>query len=104
MSNGGADPRRPALPAEWDQLELAVRRLLEDYDQWRRRALAAEKRVENLEATLRDVTEGKVDPVALGKRIEVLEAENRKLRERLGRAGETVDRILARLQFLEEER
>lgn len=88
--------------AEWDRLELVVRRLLDDYDRWRRRAVAAEARVRELDAALREVTEGKLDPLALAARIEALERENGALRERLGEARERIDRILSRLRFVEE--
>lgn len=104
MSNVEAESRQALLPREWDQLELVVRRLLDDFEQWKRRALAAEARVRDLEATLDEVTGGKVDPVALAQRVKTLEAENEALRERLSRAGEHVNRILSRLAFLEEDR
>lgn len=104
MSSPGGEFTPVRRPAEWDQLELAVRRLMDEYQQWKRRALAAEARLREVEATLREVSSGALDPVALTERIEALEAENRDLRNRLGRARETIERILARLQFLEEER
>lgn len=91
-------------PAEWDQLELAVRRLVDEYDQWRRRALEAEQRAEELDTTLRETTDGTLDPVALGRRVEALEEENKALRKRIESARDRVNRIVARLQFLEENR
>jgi len=96
--------RRNARPPEWDRLELSVRRLLDDYDRWRRRARAAEQRVETLEATLRDVAAGAIDPAEMSRRIEALQAENRDLRERLDQARERVRRLVERLRFLEEDR
>lgn len=102
MSSVGVRPPAPRRPAEWDHLELAVRRLLDDYDRWRSRAQRAEERVRELEATLRDVSDGTLDPVALAERIDALEAENRALRTRLDQARDNIHRILARLQFLEE--
>lgn len=104
MSNVEAEARQAVLPREWDQLELVVRRLLDDFEQWKRRALAAEARVRELEVALHEVTGGKVDPLALAERVETLEAENEALRQRLARAGEHVSRILSRLAFLEEDR
>lgn len=104
MSSAGARPPGGRTPAEWDQLELAVRRLLDEFDQWRQRAQVAERRVQELDAALRDMTEGRLDPVELARRVEELEAENRTLRQRMDGARENVSRILARIQYLEEDR
>ncbi|MBI4409595.1 MAG: hypothetical protein HY561_07790 [Gemmatimonadetes bacterium] len=93
-----------ATPAELDRLELAIRRLLEAYRGIDRRARAAEKRVRELEAALRDVASGRLDPLALSQRLEVLNEENRRVRQRLDEARGGVRRLLARLQFLEGER
>ncbi len=95
---------RPGFPTEWDTLELAVRRLLDDYQALRRRALAAERRVRELEAALTQLGSGAVDPLALQDRCQQLEVENRALHARLDEAAERVRRLLARTHFLEEER
>jgi chromosome segregation ATPase len=94
----------PGLPAEMDRLEARLRRLLDEHDRWRKRARAAEERVAVLEAALKDVATGDLDPVALAAQARSVESENATLRERLAEARTTVDRIAARLQFLEEER
>lgn len=93
-----------SAPPEWDRLELAVRRLLDEYAACRRRAEAAERRVAELEAALRQVNAGVVDPFELRERIAELEAENASLRERLEQARAGVSRIVARLRFLEDDR
>ncbi len=90
--------------SELAQLTAAVRRLLSDWEQWRGRAVAAEARSGELERALRDVTSGGVDPVSLANRVQALEQENRFLARRLDRARESVKRISARLQFLDEDR
>jgi hypothetical protein len=90
--------------AELERLSGSVRRLLSEWDRWQRRASAAEARVRELESALREVTSGKVDPMALGERVHALEQENRFLARRLDRARESVKRISARLQFLDEDR
>ncbi len=95
---------RPGFPTEWDSLELAIRRLLDDYDALRRRAAAAEHRVRELETALAQLGSGAVDPVALQARARQLEDENRALHARLAEAAERVRRLLARTHFLEEER
>lgn len=91
-------------PVEWDRLELAVRRLLDEYAACRRRADAAERRIAELEAALQAVAAGAVDPLELRERVAALEAENRSLRERMEQARAGVGRIVARLQFMEDDR
>jgi hypothetical protein len=95
---------RHVAPAELDRLELTIHRLLDAHDAWRERAIAAESRVAELDAALDGLKTGKLDPVALSDEVRTLEERNLALRDRLQRADETVQRILARLQFAEEVR
>lgn len=104
MSNAGPEPPRIRRPEEWDRLELSVRRLLDDSERWRARARAADRRIQELETALREVTGGGLDPLELNARVQRLEAENRDLHRRLEQARERVSRIMDRLRFLEEER
>jgi hypothetical protein len=97
-----ADNAATALP-EWDWLEMSVRRLLDDHEAWRRRAELAERRVRELESALREVATGKLDPMALAEHARTLEEQNRDLEQRLQQARESVQRIMARLKFAEEE-
>ena len=90
--------------AELERLSTVVRRMLIEWDQLKLRTLAAEGRSRDLEAALRDVTSGNVDPITLANRVQALEQENRFLARRLDRARESVKRISARLQFLDEDR
>ncbi len=92
------------LPSEWDALELAVRRLLENHDALKRRTQNAERRVRDLESALGRVSSGTLDPLELSERATSLERENRDLIERLARANAVVERIAARLNFLEADR
>jgi predicted RNase H-like nuclease (RuvC/YqgF family) len=92
------------LPAEWDRLELAARRLLGEHDRLRRHADQSSRRIRELEEALAGVSAGTLDPVALTDRLERLEAENRDLRTRLETARERVEALLGRLRFLEEAR
>jgi hypothetical protein len=87
-----------------DRLELTLRRLMDEHDRWRRRAQKAERRVRDLESALEGVSSGTLDPVALAAQAESAGRENRALRDRLDQARGSVDRIVARLQFLEEDR
>lgn len=104
MSTGADESPRSWPGAEWNGLEVAVRRLIDARDAWRRRALEAERRVCELESALDDVLSGKLDPVELTQRVEALASENRALRERVVAAREKVRGILQRLEMLEEVR
>jgi hypothetical protein len=95
-------PTQPS--SEVSELTRAVRRLLADWEKWRGRAEAAEARSTELERALRDLTSGGVDPLSLANRVQTLEQENRFLARRLDRARDSVKRISARLQFLDEDR
>lgn len=101
MSSDAAEPGAQ-VPAEWDELELSVRRLLDRCDQWRRRAADAESHARELQAALREYSAGETDPIEMKRRLEALERENRTLRERLESARGNVERILGRLEFIEE--
>src|SRR5262245_13330234 len=104
--SSGADstPRTGVAPAEVVRLVTAVHRLLAEWEEWRERAVKAESRAVELEAALRDLASGSVDPVALANRVQTLEQENRFLARRLDQARESVHRISARLQFLDDSR
>jgi predicted RNase H-like nuclease (RuvC/YqgF family) len=95
---------RHVAPPELDRLDLTVRRLIEAHDEWRRRAEAAEARIAELEATVRELASGGLDPVALNEQLRMMAERNRTLRERMTHAQDGVQRMLARLQFAEEER
>ena len=91
---------------EMQRLEESLERLLQAFGELSARAAAAEERVQHLEAALRNNASGsgELDPVALANRVHLLEQENRFLARRLDRARESVKRISARLQFLEDDR
>lgn len=95
---------RQTLPPELDNLELAIRRLLEDHDAWRDRARAAEARIRELEKAVQELSAGRLDPVALAEDVRTLEERNAAMHDRLTRAHAAVERMMARLQFTAEER
>src|SRR5687768_9786456 len=101
MSTQLPDADALAAKAELEQLTVLVRRLLQEWEEFRTRAEAAESRARELEAALRDVASGGIDPVALTQRVQSLEQENRFLARRLDSARVTAKRISARLQFLD---
>jgi hypothetical protein len=92
--------------ADWHRLEDSLQRLLGEFEVLQQKSAQAEERVRQLEAALRNnsTAAGDVDPVAMANRVHLLEQENRFLARRLDRARESVKRISARLQFLEEDR
>ena len=99
MSNPGSDTS--SRNAQWDRLELAVRRLLDERAAAAQRFHDAERRVQELEKALDRFSGKGLDPMELSARVEELAAENGKLRSRLERAQEHVQRIMQRLHFLE---
>lgn len=101
MASNGADVR---LPGEWSELELAVRRMLDEYGAMKVRLERAEARCTELEGALQNFSSGSVDPVDVQKRVELLTRENQELRRRLGQAHERVTRVMDRLRFAEESR
>jgi hypothetical protein len=91
--------------SELARLEASLQQLLLAFDELRSRAARSELKVQQLEASLRNASSsGELDPVALANRVHLLEQENRFLARRLDRARESVKRISARLQFLEDDR
>ena len=92
------DPARRALA----DLDGAVGRILTELEVLRGRLKESEKRTGDVEELLRRFTKGDVDPGSLQGSVEQLRSENSELRERIeqGRAG--VEKILARIRFLEE--
>ena len=85
------------------RLEKAVTAALDQVEQLRSDAVRMHTQGEALEGLLKGVTSGEEGPREMLDKLHILEEENRDLRSRLheGRAG--VDRILARVKFLEEK-
>ena len=63
----------------------------------------AQAQGERMQEILRGLTGGEEDPVALADRIQRLEVVNQDLLERLSRGRAGVERLLARIRFLEEQ-
>ncbi|TVP47068.1 MAG: hypothetical protein EA350_05860 [Gemmatimonadales bacterium] len=85
------------------RLEGAVGRLLAEVEALRERSERAEVRVTEVETLLRRFTKGDVDPADLQRASRELVAENAELRERIEESREGVDRLLARIRFMEEQ-
>ena len=95
-----AGPARQALT----ELEQAVGRVLEEVESLRGRVKESESRTRNVEELLRRFTKGEVDPGNLQERLSELEAMNQGLLDRIDSGREGVERVLARIRFLEEHR
>jgi hypothetical protein len=94
-------------PGEEDPLlglEQAVGRALQRIRELESRLGEAERRAEELDRVLLDVSGGEHKPTMLVDRVGALEAENLELRDRIARGREGVERLLARIRFLEDQR
>lgn len=95
--------RETRAPDEFVRLQGAVRRLVDEVAGYRARAKVAEKRVAELERTLRELSSGALDPLKLRQGLRSLEEENQELRRRMVEAHDRIRRLVARFDFLKEE-
>ncbi len=104
-ARGGAGPSSGAAggASRMESLAEAVGRAVEAVREARRRAASAEERARRSDELLRQFVGGERDPVALSGRLSELEAENEMLRARVDKGRREVDRVLARIRFLENE-
>ena len=103
MSN--AEGREEALERQGFQaLDEAVVRALEELKSLRQRALGAEGRSAELEALLKSFESGEETAGGMKRRLTRLEEENRDLRLRVAHGRETVERMLARIDFVEVQK
>lgn len=96
--------------AAFDRLESAVVRLVGELQDAQRRIDEAEGRVEEVEARNSEMvglverfTENPADAQKIMGRLTSLEAQNEDLRSRLERGREGVERMIARIRFLENQ-
>lgn len=101
MSSNGSDGNTHA-PAK--RMKAAVAAALEEIQRLRSEVSRAETQGAELDEMLRGVTAGKESPSKMIDRLHILEEENRDLKERLFEGRTSVDRLLARIQFLEDQR
>ncbi len=84
------------------RVDKAVNRLIAALETERQRAREADSRAADLEKLLERFEANGVSPARLTERVAALEAENTELRTRLDQGREGVQRMLARVRFLEE--
>lgn len=101
MSNPAGNGARERQPL--DELEGAVGDMLDRLTWMHDRMALAEEKSEELEELLKRFTGNEVDPAEMVSRMRVLEAENADLRSRLERGREGVERLLAKIRFLENQ-
>lgn len=89
--------QEPADVQAFTELELLVRNLGEELSGFRKRAHAAEARLQSI------ATRGGGGDAAAEERVAQLEAENAKLRSRLAEASERTGKVLDRIRFLRQQ-
>ena len=114
MSDRVPSPTRPD-EAAFHELQFLVRNLVEELAGFRRRALAAESRLRDVEALQPPSGNGAhagegapaaapaFPPGALASRLAELERENANLRARLESAADRTRRMLDRVRFLRQQ-
>lgn len=98
------EDRAGADRAAFQSLEAAVGRTLEELERLRGELDAARADRERLTGLLQAFRQGDRDPAEMSERLEALERENADLRDRVTRGREGVERLLARIRFLEDQR
>ncbi len=89
--------------AAFERLEVAVGQLLEGLEAAKARAVLAEAKNSELVKLLSRFTGDEEEAGRLVGRLKGLESENADLRARLDRGREGVDRMIARIHFLENQ-
>ena len=85
------------------ELEESVVRALAEMDRLRGELDQSQQRAGELETLLGNFRVGDDNPADMKARLNRLEAENRELYERIARGREGVERLLARIRFLETQ-
>jgi len=87
-----------------ERLENAVTAALKKVELLEGEVVRVNAQGKELEGMLKGVTSGKVGPREMVSKLHILEEENRDLRRRLDEGREGVNRLLAQVKFLEEQR
>lgn len=84
------------------RVELAVGRAVERIRELESEVRDARRRAGELDRVLVRIAGGELEPTDLVERLRALEEENADLRGRLAAGRERVERLLAKIRFLEE--
>ena len=101
MSNPAGNGARERQPL--DDLEGAIGDMLDRLSWMNDRMALAEERTEELEELLKRFTGREVEPAQMVSRLRDLEEENADLRSRVEKGREGVERLLAKIRFLENQ-
>ena len=104
MSTSDDRARAEAAEAGLAGLERAVARALDRIGALESGLEAARARRDEVEELLARMADGDENPADMQHRMNVLERENAELRRRLDEGREGVERLLAKIRFLEEQR
>ena len=104
MSNNASDKVSVTPAAAIKRLKAVVKVTVGEVERLRGEVARMEAQGEELEGLIRGVTSGERSPREMIDRISILEEENRDLRARLNQGREGVERLLARIRFLEEQK
>jgi predicted nuclease with TOPRIM domain len=96
--NGASRERQP-----FDELERAIGDMLDRLTWMNDRMSLAEEKSEELEELLRRFTGHEVEPGDMVSKLRKLEEENSDLRARVDQGREGVERLLAKIRFLENQ-
>lgn len=88
----------------FERLDAAVRDAVGRIGELEGALDAARAEASDLRDLLRDFEEGDEDPVEMKARLKRLEGENADMRRRLDEGRGMVERLLAKIRFLEEQR
>jgi hypothetical protein len=97
-AGNGARDRQP-----FDELEGAIGDMLDRLAWMNERMALAEEKSEELEELLKRFTGHEVDPAHMVSRLHALEDENADLRSRIEQGRDGVERLLAKIRFLENQ-
>ncbi len=90
--------------ASFDDLSDAVEQALRELKRLREKASRVEIKNAELEELLKGIAGGTQSPAEMAHDVKTLSKENRDLRARLDQGRESVERLLTRIRFLEEQR
>lgn len=90
--------------AAFRDLSDAVEQALRELERLREKASRVEVKNAELEELLKGIASGTESPAEMAHDVKMLSNENRDLRARLDQGRESVDRLLTRIRFLEEQR
>ncbi len=103
MSSNESEADRPRDAEAFKRLEKVVEAAMQEIRRLRQQLQNAESQSDEMDEMLRGITDGEQSPREMLRRLHQLESENQDLRGRLAQGIESVDRLLARVRFLEEQ-